>query len=107
MSNGKRIAVILTKALVGGYGVDCFLMGATKAGVIRIVWTVVLAVLSGIFSGTATVVSQLPNSISWLAIVFTILAGLVSIVAFARNIYFLVTGLLMFKKSAEEIEALY
>ena len=92
MSKGRKIAVSLTKAFAGCYGVDCFIMGNTSMGVKRIIITVVLYVLS-FFS-----------VIPWIGWVIGIIVGIIS---FVRWLRFLISGLTMLNKDETLIKAYY
>ena len=79
--NTKKLVLALTKAIFGLIGVDCFIAKNNKMGIKRIVWTVILSVLS-------------PLVIPAFALT-------------ALQIYFLVTGLMNLGKTLPEIEAEY
>lgn len=100
MSNGKKIAVALTRAFVGHLGVDCFIMGKVGSGIWAIITTIILAVLPfplmllNIIPGIGT-------------IIFGICEAIIAIAIFARLLGFFIGGLLLLGKTPEEVEARY
>lgn len=100
MSNGKKIAVALTRAFAGLYGVDCFLMGRIASGVWRIVFTIGSFVLVFLLY----ILYVIPYVGALIAYVLQMII-LISLVV--RNIIFFITGLIMLGKTPEQVELKY
>ena len=100
MSTGKKVAVALTRAFVGQLGVDCFIMGKNSSGVLNIVITAILYILP--------LPLALLNIIPGIGpIIYGICDLIISIYVFIRTLCFFVSGLMLLRKTPEEIEARY
>lgn len=100
MSKGKKIAVALTRALLGQVGVDCFIMGKPGIGVGRIILSLGLSILIYLTS----FLKLIP---SFGGILYWVFFLVLSLVAFLRCLALFVSGLLMLKKTPEEVEQKY
>lgn len=100
MSNGKKIAVALTRAFAGVYGVDCFIMGCTGRGVKAIITTVVLNLLYFPL--------MIVNIIPYVGqIIYLIGYILLTVCILIRGLVFLITGLTYLAKTPEDVEMRY
>ena len=100
MSKGKKVAVALTRALLGVIGIDCFIMAKPTVGVGRIVLTLVLALLPLPLS-LLKLIPALGSILYWVCLIVIIAYAL------ARIIALMVTGFALLNKTEEEIKEKY
>ena len=100
MSNGKKVLVALMRAFFGVFGVDCFIMKNVGVAVGRIVVTVALCVLPFI-AGLFNFIPSIGEIVYWVCII--LIAGY----ALVREVALFVGGLLMLRKTPEEVAAKY
>ena len=100
MSKGKKVAVALTRALLGLIGIDCFIMKKPGVGVGRIVVTVLLIAL--VFPvNLLKLIPGLGDILYLIAIIALVAYALVRLIAL------MVSGFAMLGKTEEEVKAKY